>query len=119
MLVHYRFVDPRLVYKDLSPTRSIMLGEKSLQDRIWLPHVVLKNERQTSIMGIESKDTFISIKPNGEVIFSYRMTAIIYCWMDLKKFPFDTQECDINMISCEYYVVFADLYATFNRYKSK
>lgn len=101
MLVHYRYTDKRLAYKGISPGRGNIQGEETLRDRLWIPHLVLRNERQTQIMGIENKDTFVSINPNGEVIFSYRMKASIYCWMNLQKFPFDTQTCNINLVSCK------------------
>lgn len=102
MLVQYRYFDKRLAFQKISPGRGRMLGEDTLRDKIWIPHIVISNERDTSIMGLEGKDVFVSISPQGEIIFSYRMTALIYCWMDLKKFPFDDQMCDINLKSCKY-----------------
>lgn len=104
MLAHYRYQDNRLAFANVSPSRINIQGEERLRDRIWVPHLVLRNERRTQIMGLESKDTFVSINPKGEVIFSYRMSATIYCWMDLKKFPFDMQTCNINMVSCKYLI---------------
>ncbi|KAB0791640.1 hypothetical protein PPYR_03440 [Photinus pyralis] len=102
MLVAYRYTDYRLRYSDLSPDRGAMLGEELLRNKIWVPHVILMNERENSIMGLEGNDQFVSISPHGEVIYSYRMTATIYCWMDLKKFPFDAQDCHITFRSWTY-----------------
>lgn len=102
MLVQYRYIDQRLHYRHVSPTREPLIGEDKLREKIWIPHIILRNERDTSIMGIEGKDVFISISPEGEVIYSYRMTAMIYCWMDLQKFPFDDQVCDVIFKSWTY-----------------
>lgn len=102
MLVQYRFTDERLAYEKISPKRTIMVGEEPLRNKIWIPHLVLRNEKDTEIMGLEGKDMYVAITPKGEIIFSYRMSATIYCWMDLKKFPFDTQICEIYLQSCEF-----------------
>ncbi|KAF5282474.1 hypothetical protein FQR65_LT14282 [Abscondita terminalis] len=102
MLMQYRYIDYRLKYKEISPKRGVMLGEDLLRKKIWVPHIVLTNERENSIMGLEGNDQFVSISPEGEIIYSYRMTATIYCWMDLKKFPFDAQECHLEFRSWTY-----------------
>ncbi|KAF5280509.1 hypothetical protein FQA39_LY18031 [Lamprigera yunnana] len=102
MLVQYRYIDYRLQYEDISPNRGVMLGEEVLKNKIWIPHIVLTNEKENFIMGLEGNDQFVSISPEGEVMYSYRMTATIYCWMDLKKFPFDEQECHLLFRSWTY-----------------
>ncbi|KPJ08180.1 Glycine receptor subunit beta [Papilio machaon] len=48
------------------------------------------------------KDVLISIAPDGEVLFSRRMQAVLYCWMNLQKFPFDDQTCSMNLESWKY-----------------
>lgn len=103
MLLQYRYYDYRLRYDKISPKRGVMLGEELLRNKIWVPHLVLSNERESAVMGLEGNDLFVSLSPQGEIIFSYRMTATIYCWMDLKKFPFDTQNCDLTFRSCKFF----------------
>ncbi|KRT86783.1 transmembrane ion channel, partial [Oryctes borbonicus] len=100
--VQYSYLDERLRFEEFSPRRGHMLGEDVLKSRIWVPHLIITNERDVSIMGFEGKDIYISISPKGEVIYSYRMSATIYCWMDLKKFPFDEQICQLNFQSWTY-----------------
>ncbi|XP_022911647.2 pH-sensitive chloride channel 2-like [Onthophagus taurus] len=102
ILVQYRYTDTRLNYESISPKRGHMLGEDTLRKKIWIPHLVLSNEKDTFIMGLEGKDVFVSISPTGEVIYSYRMTAMIYCWMDLLYFPFDEQTCSLHFMSWTY-----------------
>ncbi|RZC39752.1 cys-loop ligand-gated ion channel subunit, partial [Asbolus verrucosus] len=102
MLVQYLYRDNRLRYEHLSPHRSSLLGEELLRNKIWVPHIMIRNEKDTTIMGIDGKDVFISINPNGDVVYSYRLTATFYCWMNLQKFPFDSQECNLKWNSWTY-----------------
>lgn len=101
MLVQYLYKDNRLIFEHLSPRRGNILGEELLRNKIWVPHMTIMNEKDTTIMGIDGKDVFVSISPTGDVVYSYRMTATFYCWMNLQKFPFDSQECFIRWNSCK------------------
>lgn len=101
MLIQYVYRDKRLKYDHVFPERGNLLGEELLRNKIWVPHILIRNEKDTRIMGLDGKDVFISISPKGDVIYSYRMTATFYCWMNLKKFPFDTQHCFLRWNSCK------------------
>lgn len=103
MLLQYRYRDPRLEYKITSPNRSRIVGEDLLRSKIWVPHVLLEHERDSAIMGHDARDIYMSIDPNGEVTYSRRIKATLYCWMDLQKFPFDVQDCEIGLLSCKSY----------------
>lgn len=100
-LLQLRWTDPRLAYTLYSPERSKIIGENDLRQRVWVPHLYMSNEQSSSLMGTDSKDVLISIAPDGEVLFSRRMQAVLYCWMNLQKFPFDDQTCSMNLESCE------------------
>ncbi|KAJ0177206.1 hypothetical protein K1T71_007215 [Dendrolimus kikuchii] len=101
-LLQLRWTDPRLAYALYSPGRSKIIGENDLRQRIWVPHLYMSNEQSSSLMGTDSKDVLISIAPDGEVLFSRRMQAVLYCWMNLQKFPFDDQTCSMNLESWKY-----------------
>lgn len=100
-LLQLRWTDQRLAYSLYSPDRTKIIGENDLRQRIWVPHLYMSNEQSSSLMGTDSKDVLISIAPDGEVLFSRRMQAVLYCWMDLQKFPFDEQVCSMNLESCK------------------
>lgn len=101
-LLQFRYVDPRLVFKEVAPLRTApIMGEGPLRDSIWVPHVFLSNERDSGIMGTAEKDILTSISPDGTVIVSSRIQAQLYCWMNLRKFPFDDQNCKTTLESCE------------------
>nr|XP_022910863.1 glycine receptor subunit alphaZ1-like [Onthophagus taurus] len=102
MIMQYKYMDPRLNFEQLSPNRTTMIGRDILTGRIWVPHLMVLNEKSSTMMGFGSKDQFIAISPQGEVVYSYRMSTVIYCWMNLKKFPFDKQICSVNLQTWTY-----------------
>ncbi|CAH1276026.1 unnamed protein product [Diabrotica balteata] len=102
ILVQMRYKDIRLSYSALSPNKRFIRGGEDLKDRIWAPHLILSNEKESSLMGLSDKDIFIQINPDGEVVYGYRLSTSFYCWMDLKKFPFDRQTCDLTWVSWAY-----------------
>uniref|UniRef100_U5EYU4 pH-sensitive chloride channel 2 n=1 Tax=Corethrella appendiculata TaxID=1370023 RepID=U5EYU4_9DIPT len=103
LLLQFRYVDPRLVFKKVAPNRKQpIMGEKALRDLIWVPHVFLSNEKSSEILGTAEKDILTSISPDGTVIISTRIRATLYCWMNLKKFPFDEQHCSTILESWMY-----------------
>ncbi|XP_066249041.1 pH-sensitive chloride channel 2-like isoform X1 [Euwallacea similis] len=103
ILVQLGYKDSRLKYDTFSPKRGNIQGEEPLRNKIWIPHLTVRNERlESAVMGLDGKDIFVQIKPDGEVKYSYRMTLTFYCWMNLKKFPFDYQICGITWISWSY-----------------
>ncbi|CAH0563686.1 unnamed protein product [Brassicogethes aeneus] len=102
ILVQLSYKDNRLKYSHISPKRGSLLGEEPLRDKIWVPHIIIKNERSSALMGLDGKDIFMSISPDGDVTYSYRMTTTFYCWMNLQKFPFDSQICELMWASWTY-----------------
>ncbi|KAH8245257.1 hypothetical protein KR032_007596 [Drosophila birchii] len=124
-LLQLRYLDPRLNFRGVSPKRKQpILGEQQLRDSLWMPHIFLANERDSSILGklsvilsvriffefipinpfagLTEKDILTSISPDGTVIVSNRIKATLYCWLNLKKFPFDVQHCSTVLESWMY-----------------
>ncbi|KAH8387486.1 hypothetical protein KR093_007311 [Drosophila rubida] len=102
-LLQMRYLDPRLNFRHVSPKRlQPILGEEQLRDSLWMPHIFLANERDSSILGTSEKDILTSISPDGTVIVSTRIKATLYCWLNLKKFPFDEQHCSTVLESWMY-----------------
>ncbi|XP_030755339.1 glutamate-gated chloride channel-like [Sitophilus oryzae] len=102
LLVQVSFQDDRLKFADLSPNRGNILGQETLRSKVWVPHIVVKNERNSGLMGLDQKDVFVKINPSGRVLYSFRMTTTFYCAMNLRKFPFDNQLCEIIWTSWAY-----------------
>ncbi|XP_023035345.1 pH-sensitive chloride channel 2 [Drosophila willistoni] len=102
-LLQMRYLDPRLAFRNVSPKRrQPIMGEQQLRDSIWMPHIFLANERDSNTLGLTEKDILTSISPDGTVIVSNRIKATLYCWLNLKKFPFDEQHCSTVLESWMY-----------------
>lgn len=102
-LVQLRYRDPRLAFAAYAPSRTqSILGESKLRELIWVPHIFLANEHDSSVLGTSEKDILTSISPDGTVIISSRIQATLYCWMKLQKFPFDEQYCPTILESWMY-----------------
>lgn len=102
-LLTVRYNDTRLAFDKSSPKRTQpILGEDILRNAIWVPHIFLANEKDSSILGTPKKDVLTSISPNGTIIIATRIEATIYCTLDLEKFPFDSQHCSTVIESWMY-----------------
>jgi len=105
--IYLEWTDPRLAYapadagmkKDWSPgdysraPRKIFIGEFKVNESFegWRPHVVIPN-------GIGNRITTnmaISIWPDGHVAYSEAFYVKAETPMDLRRFPFDTQNLEI------------------------
>ncbi|EFA09232.1 cys-loop ligand-gated ion channel subunit precursor [Tribolium castaneum] len=95
MTVKCTYLDSNLKFEDISPKRSLILGDETLKAKIWTPNILLKDQEETTIVQVEKKEDLVSIDKTGLVIYTYKMVSKFYCWMDLKKFPFDTQKCTL------------------------
>lgn len=52
VLLQLRYLDPRLTFRKVAPKRrQPILGEKQLRDTLWMPHIFLANERDSSLLG--------------------------------------------------------------------
>jgi len=72
---------------------QIFLGDYAVKElfRGWRPHVVIPNgisDRATTNMGI-------SVWPDGHIAYSETFYAKVEAPMDLRKYPFDTQDLEI------------------------
>lgn len=57
LLFQVRYVDPRLVFRELSPNRKQpIVGRTILRQSLWSPHIFMANARATNILGTTEKD---------------------------------------------------------------
>ena len=72
------------------------------QDKIWTPDIVPYND-----VGTFDTRTYrflipLTVKSSGEVCWNFPAPMRTTCIMDVKKFPFDRQECEIIIGSYQY-----------------
>lgn len=91
--------DDRLVYDDMDGRiRFLTLTE---HDKIWKPDLFFSNEKSGHFHNIIMPNVLVRIKPNGDVLFSIRISLVLFCPMNLMYFPLDLQTCTIKMASCK------------------
>lgn len=101
-LLQLRYNDTRLAFSGYAPNREPIVGDGSLRNMLWVPHIFLANEQSSNVLGTSEKDQLTTIYPNGTVLISTRIQATLYCWMNFQKFPFDEQKCTTVLESWMY-----------------
>nr|XP_027194799.1 glutamate-gated chloride channel-like [Dermatophagoides pteronyssinus] len=71
-------------------------------ERIWKPDLFFKNEKKGHFHEIIMPNILLRIHPNGEILYSIRLSLTLACPMDLKYYPLDRQTCSIAMASYAY-----------------
>jgi len=94
-----RWTDFRLAGK-LNRTLTIKGGDI---DNIWVPDPYCYNARESNMMMPDEEiHSFVSIKSNGDVVYSKGVTLLASCIMNLRSFPHDSQECNLKFGSYSY-----------------
>ncbi|XP_064637586.1 glycine receptor subunit alpha-4-like isoform X2 [Lineus longissimus] len=88
-----RWNDPRLQYT--AYTTPITLGYNRVGE-IWVPDTFFSNEKKANSHQITVPNKLLRIHPNGDVLYSQRLSLTLSCNMDLHYFPMDKQKCQIK-----------------------
>src|SRR5688572_23196097 len=83
-------------------------------ERIWKPDLFFSNEKEGHFHDIIMPNVLLRIYPNGNVLYSIRISLVLACPMDLKYYPLDKQTCSIKMASCEYCYLLFNYYLSFH-----
>lgn len=67
--------------------------------KIWKPDLFISNEIEGEFHNVLAPNTLLRLSPNGEYLYSVRITVKVFCPMDLKNYPFDQQICSIKIAS--------------------
>ena len=91
--------DERLRYDDMNGRIQFLVLTEP--DKIWKPDLFFKNEKKGHFHNIIMPNVLLRIFPNGHVLYSIRISLVLFCPMHLKYYPLDQQTCFIQMASCE------------------
>merc|ERR1719381_53115 len=64
-----------------------------------MPDTFFRNEKIGSFHNILAPNMYVRIYPNGDVLYSIRVSLTVSCSMELKLFPFDEQICHLYLAS--------------------
>ena len=96
-----QWIDDRLQYDDMNgKIRFLTLTDP---EKIWKPDLFFSNEKKGHFHNIIMPNVLLRIHPNGAVLYSIRISLVLFCPMNLKYYPLDKQTCLIKMASCKWH----------------
>ncbi|XP_008059563.1 gamma-aminobutyric acid receptor subunit rho-3 [Carlito syrichta] len=98
-LRHY-WKDERLSFP--SKTNKSMTFDHRLIKKIWVPDVFFVHSKKAFIHDTTMENIMLRVHPDGNVLFSLRVTVSAMCFMDFSRFPLDTQNCSLELESYAY-----------------
>lgn len=90
--------DERLRYHDDTQGRLKYL---TLTDptKVWMPDTFFRNEKEARKHEIIVPNVYVRIFPDGEILYSIRISLTLACPMDLRLYPLDKQVCVLQIAS--------------------
>ena len=70
--------------------------------KVWMPDTFFRNEKIGRFHNILQSNLYVRVFPNGDVLYSIRVSLTCACSMHLALFPLDKQTCNLDVASCEY-----------------
>uniref|UniRef100_A0A287A6C3 GABA(C) receptor n=1 Tax=Sus scrofa TaxID=9823 RepID=A0A287A6C3_PIG len=98
-LRHY-WKDERLSFP--SKTNKSMTFDHRLIKKIWVPDIFFVHSKRSFIHDTTVENIMLRVHPDGNVLFSVRITVSAMCFMDFSRFPLDTQNCSLELESYAY-----------------
>ncbi|XP_012622461.2 gamma-aminobutyric acid receptor subunit rho-3 [Microcebus murinus] len=98
-LRHY-WKDERLSFP--STTNKSMTFDHRLIRKIWVPDIFFVHSKRSFIHDTTMENIMLRVYPDGNVLFSLRVTVSAMCFMDFSRFPLDRQNCSLELESYAY-----------------
>ena len=70
--------------------------------KVWMPDTFFRNEKIGRFHNILQPNLYVRVYPNGDVLYSIRVSLTCACSMHLALFPLDKQTCNLDVASCKY-----------------
>nr|XP_040570870.1 LOW QUALITY PROTEIN: glutamate-gated chloride channel-like [Lepeophtheirus salmonis] len=67
--------------------------------KVWMPDTFFRNEKEARKHEIIVPNVYVRIFPNGEILYSIRISLTLACPMDLRLYPLDKQVCVLQIAS--------------------
>ena len=69
--------------------------------KVWMPDTFFRNEKIGRFHNILQANLYVRVFPNGDVLYSIRVSLTCACSMHLALFPLDKQTCNLDVASCK------------------
>ncbi|CAJ0597354.1 unnamed protein product [Cylicocyclus nassatus] len=99
MYFQQEWYDHRLAHNNSVP---ILIRDKKVFAEMWHPDVYFANAKSASFQEITDDNFFLWIYPDGRIWYDTRISVIVSCNMDLWKYPLDSQNCPLRILSYAY-----------------
>ncbi|XP_077984776.1 glycine receptor subunit alphaZ1-like [Glandiceps talaboti] len=96
--LYLRWNDERLRH---NATTIVFQTVESIK-KFWLPDLYFENEKNGALHSVLSENIALLLEPNGDIIYSTRLTLKLSCQMDFHEFPLDMQFCRMKIKSYAY-----------------
>ncbi|XP_070534358.1 glycine receptor subunit alpha-4-like isoform X2 [Ptychodera flava] len=91
--------DPRLCH---NASKSIVFSGGDILELVWVPDLFFTNAKEIKLHQAPKDNLLLRIYPNGDVLYSLRLSMVLSCYMYLGKFPMDEQACNMQVESYSY-----------------
>ncbi|XP_030837197.1 gamma-aminobutyric acid receptor subunit alpha-5-like [Strongylocentrotus purpuratus] len=100
MFFRQRWNDPRLKF-NVTTFDELRLNTVMLET-IWYPDTYFYNGKEAIKHSVTTPNRMFRISPEGNILYTSRLTVVAACMMDLRKYPMDTQVCPLSFGSNSY-----------------
>ncbi|KAH7729003.1 Protein LGC-40 [Aphelenchoides avenae] len=87
MYFYQEWYDPRIAHNGTGP---ILIRDKKVFGKLWRPDLYFANARSASFQEITEDNFLVWVYPDGKV------------WYDCRKYPLDSQTCELRILSYAY-----------------
>ncbi|CAH8648025.1 unnamed protein product [Schistosoma haematobium] len=104
LLLRQVWRDRRLSWYDIPEFSKFNepLVSPKLKEQLWLPDLFFRNGKDGYLHKLTLPNYLLRVHPNGNVLYSQKITMRFSCQMHLQTFPMDNQHCHINIGSYGY-----------------
>jgi len=94
------WTDERLNFESKgAPPKVDKLASAVLKTKVWVPDPFFANQKEGHVLDNPADNTLFRISRNGDVLYSSRQLVRTSCPMNLADYPFDTQQCSLEIES--------------------
>lgn len=93
-------------YDDNSIDALTLSGD--FAEKIWVPDTFFANDKNSFLHDVTERNKLVRLSGDGSVTYGMRFTTTLACMMDLHYYPLDSQNCTVEIESCEWWLLFSD-----------
>ncbi|EDS40962.1 gamma-aminobutyric-acid receptor a beta subunit 1, 2, 3 [Culex quinquefasciatus] len=71
-------------------------------EKIWVPDTFFANDKNSFLHDVTERNKLVRLAGDGAVTYGMRFTTTLACMMDLHYYPLDSQNCTVEIESCEF-----------------